>query len=566
MVGCAYEKRGSHLLLDEDTGDSSCQRSRGTNNKDDQDGKTSTVQSFMHIIKGNLGTGILAFPAAFRHVGLLFGLILVPIIGAICIHCIHILVSTQNYLCNKFNYESLDYDQVAALGLACGPKFARRLAKYAHIVVTAFLIFTQVGFCCVYIMFVVENLQTACLNLFQVQYSIVTYLLLVFPIIGLTSCSSNLKYLARISTLANILQLTGLALIFYDLLQFHTYGNSYQDQTSSSANATSIQVHQFISKDIVNGLPLFFATAVYAFEGIGLVLPLLKEMQYPEHLSGINGVLNTSMSIIAILYMGMGFFGYAKYGQFVQGSITLNLPQTTLNEMVRIIFAVAIGLSYSLQFYVPWTIIWPFIDESLFYSYRPRESRDKLDILNKLSAENEWAIEESDIWQQQQQQTGSRRPSVSASSRQVAFNTSIDHHQQRADLQNQMSEQMSLDANSNASTFATSYAVSNSYQLQPSRSLTRRNMNLSTSLASASATINYGSTKARASPIGVLDLGGRQRNSTGCGVRRNRLEDVMEQEDSLPEVQWRPPPRSMRGKRKLVRYTVILLSVSFTCK
>lgn len=587
LMGTFDHLPGNHVLLgcsDSTTVNSNSQTNNSTSNKQEQlNNRTTDAQTMMHILKANIGTGVLAMPNAFKNVGLWLGFILVPIIGAICIHCMNIQISSHNYLCDKFNYESLDYDQVAALGLACGPKLARRLAKRAHIIVTIFLIITQIGFCCVYVMFAVENLQVAILNLFAVEYSTTTYMLLIFPIIGLTSCTSNLKYLARISTLANILQLTGLALIFFDLLQFHTYSH-YLSQLKAVEMAGNdsigfqlleedvnitvpalppVVVNQGLSEDLMNGLPLFFATAVYAFEGIGVVLPVLKEMAYPSRMLGLNGVLNTSMSLVAILYMAMGFFGYAKYGQFVEGSITLNLPQTTLNEIVRLIFAVAIGLSYGLQFYVPWTIIWPCIDEALFYSYRPRETRDKLDILSKLSKDNEWAIDESasTVVAVDQHQTPNNKKTTTGVS-ENNFGSSMTQEELFTSLP------FDADCNSTASTFATSYTGSTylpaGNQYLQSIKLTRR-LNLSTSLQTSSSynVFNqYGSIGA----FGCQQV--QQVGTTGAKKHRNRLDDVMEQsgEDSMPEVQFRPPPRSMRGKRKLVRYTVILLTVSFTCK
>ena len=72
--------------------------------------------------------------------------------------------------------------------------------------------------------------------------------------------------------------------------------------------------------------PLYFGTAIYAFEGIGVILPLENQMKTPRDMRGWNGVLNTSMTIVTCLYIAVGFFGYLKYGDAVQGSITLNLP------------------------------------------------------------------------------------------------------------------------------------------------------------------------------------------------------------------------------------------------
>ncbi|KFB51781.1 AGAP010701-PA-like protein [Anopheles sinensis] len=53
-----------------------------------------TTGSLIHLLKSSLGTGILAMPVAFKNAGLLFGAIGTVVIGLICTHCVHILVST----------------------------------------------------------------------------------------------------------------------------------------------------------------------------------------------------------------------------------------------------------------------------------------------------------------------------------------------------------------------------------------------------------------------------------------------------------------------------------------
>lgn len=72
-------------------------------------------------------------------------------------------------------------------------------------------------------------------------------------------------------------------------------------------------------------LPLYCGTAIYAFEGIGVVLPLENNMKTPQDFEGLTGVLNTGMTIVATMYTAIGFFGYLKYGDSVEASITLNL-------------------------------------------------------------------------------------------------------------------------------------------------------------------------------------------------------------------------------------------------
>lgn len=61
-------------------------------------------------------------------------------------------------------------------------------------------------------------------------------------------------------------------------------------------------------------------------EGIGVVMPVENNMKKPEHFLGCPGVLMIAMTFIMILYATLGLFGYLRYGDQLQGSITLNLP------------------------------------------------------------------------------------------------------------------------------------------------------------------------------------------------------------------------------------------------
>lgn len=72
-------------------------------------------------------------------------------------------------------------------------------------------------------------------------------------------------------------------------------------------------------------MPLYFAYVIFAFEGVGIVLPLENNMKTPDAFGGYSGVLMTGMTIVTALYTAVGFYSYLKYGNDVQASITLNL-------------------------------------------------------------------------------------------------------------------------------------------------------------------------------------------------------------------------------------------------
>ncbi|RXG62184.1 hypothetical protein Avbf_03447 [Armadillidium vulgare] len=106
--------------------------------------------------------------------------------------------------------------------------------------------------------------------------------------------------------------------------------------------------------------PLFFGTAMYTFEGIGLVLPLENNMKHPNHFPGWTGVLISGMIVVVCTYCAIGFYGYLRYGDDVMGSITLNLPgDEGLAQSVKILMSLAIFLTYPLQYYVALSIMLP---------------------------------------------------------------------------------------------------------------------------------------------------------------------------------------------------------------
>ena len=69
----------------------------------------------IHLLKGNIGTGIFAMPGAFKNAGLWTGVALVPIMAIICTHCMQILVAILILGTCRFVYSNF-----IVLGQLCG--------------------------------------------------------------------------------------------------------------------------------------------------------------------------------------------------------------------------------------------------------------------------------------------------------------------------------------------------------------------------------------------------------------------------------------------------------------
>ncbi|KAG8232779.1 hypothetical protein J437_LFUL013259 [Ladona fulva] len=244
-------------------------------------------------------------------------------------------------MCYRTRVPSLGFAEVAEAAFLAGPKKLQKLSGIAKGTINVFLVIDLLGCCCVYIVFVAENIKQVVDFNSSHDLDIRIYMaLLLLPCI-LLSWVRNLKHLAPFSMLANLLIATGMAITFYYI---------FTELPAPSERPQFSTVHQ---------LPLFFGTAIFALEGIGVVMPLENNMKTPTHFVGCPGVLNIGMFIVVLLYSGFGFFGYLKYGDDTLGSVTLNLPtEDILAQSVKVMIAVAIFLTYGLQFYVPMEIIW----------------------------------------------------------------------------------------------------------------------------------------------------------------------------------------------------------------
>lgn len=315
--------------------------------KRDVKNPTTDNETLVHVLKGNVGTGVLAMPEAFMNAGLWVGFVGVPVMGIICIECMFTLLRCSRVLCRRANVSALSYEESAKVAFEYGPEGCRKYAKAVGRIITAFLIITQLGFCCVYFVFISQNLKQALDHIIPSGTGITQLefmAILIVPML-LVCYVPHLKHLAPVSFIAGVIQTTGLAITFYYMVR----DLPEVEEVVPAFNSWGT-------------LPLYFGSAIYAFEGIGLVLPLENKMKTPQNFGGFNGVLNTAMMLVVLLYAAVGFFGYLEFGNEVQGSITLNLPNDdVLAQTVKITMAVAVYLSYPLQMYVVYEIMAPVV-------------------------------------------------------------------------------------------------------------------------------------------------------------------------------------------------------------
>ncbi|CAH1647912.1 unnamed protein product [Spodoptera littoralis] len=307
---------------------------------------TSYADTMLHLFRGNIGTGLLAMGDAFRNGGIVFSPIVTALLGIICVHAQHLLLNCSEEMHRQSKRDRPPgFADTVYLVFANGPVRYRGLAAFMKVLVNGFLCITQLGFCCVYIVFIANNVKMIC-DQYNIHIDLSIHMIFVVVPVLLACMVRNLKYLTPFSTIANIMMATGVAVVVYEATQ----------------DLPDVETREYIGT--WQQLPLYFGTAIYAFEGIGLVLPLKNEMRNPEKFQKPLGVLNVGMVVVGSIFITVGFLGYLKWGDDVLGSLTLNLqPGRVLSNVVQALIALSILFTYPLQFYVPIAITWPTIQK-----------------------------------------------------------------------------------------------------------------------------------------------------------------------------------------------------------
>ncbi|CAG4987900.1 unnamed protein product [Parnassius apollo] len=301
----------------------------------------SILGSIAHLIKGCLGSGILAMPAAFKNSGLITGVIGTLIAGFICTHTVHIFVRASQELCVLAKKPSMGFAETCGAAFTHGPKALRSWGGTVKNIVDYSMTLTYISLLCVYVIFIGSSFKEV-LDYYIPDYtlSIQTYCVLTLVPLVLICQIRNLKYLVPFSALANFM-----IIIVFVITMYYVF----------------MDLPPLTERDMVTDVaqwPLFLSTVIFAMEGVGVVMPVENEMAKPQKFLGCPGVLNTAMIVVITLYGIVGFFGYVQYGDEVKGSVTLNLPQDEiLAQSAKIIMAVVIYFSFALQFYVPMEMI-----------------------------------------------------------------------------------------------------------------------------------------------------------------------------------------------------------------
>ncbi|KAL8280932.1 hypothetical protein RQP46_006611 [Phenoliferia psychrophenolica] len=282
-----------------------------------QHGDATVTQAVLMLLKSFVGTGVLFLGKAFYNGGIVFSTIVLCFIAMISLYSFLLLVETRLVVHGSF-----------------GDIGGMLYGKYMRSAILFSIVLSQIGFVAAYTIFVSQNLQA----FFMAVTNCSTFVPLPLLILG------QLVIFLPLAMIRNIQKLSGTALIADAFILFGLVYIFSNEISVLSANGLA-DIALFNPKDF----PLLIGTAVFSFEGIGLVIPITESMkdphQFPRVLTGV-------MVGVMILFAGAGVLAYAAYGSAIQTVVFVNLPQEDrFVNAAQFLYSIAILLSTPLQLF-----------------------------------------------------------------------------------------------------------------------------------------------------------------------------------------------------------------------
>ncbi|XP_050230426.1 amino acid transporter AVT3B [Mercurialis annua] len=282
---------------------------------------SSQFKTFANVFIAIVGAGVLGLPYTFKKTGWVMGCLMLFSVAFLTYYCMMLLVHTRRKL------ESFQgFSKIASFGdlgfIVCGP-----VGRFA---VDILIVLAQAGFCVSYLIFIANTLayvfdQQSNERIMGFLSPKALYIWGCFPFqLGLNSIPT-LTHLAPLSIFADVVDLGAMGVVMVeDVIAFLKYKPDLQ---------------------AFGGFSVFFygiGVAVYAFEGIGMVLPLETETKNKEKFGKLLGLC---MAFISLLYGGFGVLGYFAFGDDTKDIITTNLGQGLVSNLVQ--FGLCVNLFFT---------------------------------------------------------------------------------------------------------------------------------------------------------------------------------------------------------------------------
>jgi len=340
----------------------------------------------LNIIKAFVGSAVLFLPSAFSNAGLIGAIVGLSAIAILSVLCMNHLIDCATFMTKETTSTAQilnsdvwtvapTYDAVVTGDETQQPKnvssdsetrppptvqyfdygdvgqraYGTRGRKFVEVSLVA----SQMGFCCVYLNFIAINLREITWTLSNCDTTLPPWGLILaqMPFCIALSWVRDLEFFSLTNAIATFLITSGLFYIIgYCMYHLGTNGLAGLIEEDPPVGHGNVELGGvFLFKPMT--FPIFAGSCIYAFEGIGLVLPLwttTSEELRPRY----KAVLNETIAGLLLFYLFIGTIGYLSFGDDVSAAVSSDLPHdSTFTILVQLGYCVALLFTYPLMLY-----------------------------------------------------------------------------------------------------------------------------------------------------------------------------------------------------------------------
>ncbi|KAJ0170588.1 hypothetical protein K1T71_013959 [Dendrolimus kikuchii] len=307
---------------------------------------TNVIESIGHLVKSCLGGGIVSIHASYKSCGLWTAVILNVFLGAFVAYCMYLLVKCAHKIYGRIQVPALSYPDLAEAALSISPfPRARRFSKVFRYLVDGTIMIDLFGSCCVYQVVIARTIKQLVEGTDTVTEEgnppmRIYVISLMLPCI-LICMITSLKYLAPFSIVADIfIAIVAMSTVYY------------------GAKAAAMSPFEFPAFKTSTGLIEFIGVCVFSMEGVGVTLAIENHMTEPKKMPL---VVAMGMTIVMVMVMIVGFFGYWGFGELSKSPVTLNFPFEPFPIVLKVFMALMVYVTFALNFWVPFDLGWHYL-------------------------------------------------------------------------------------------------------------------------------------------------------------------------------------------------------------
>ncbi|XP_045528374.1 proton-coupled amino acid transporter-like protein CG1139 isoform X2 [Pieris brassicae] len=258
--------------------------------------------AYFNLMRTLWGAGVLGLPLAVSQAGIILGPIMTTALGLLIIHMHLTLLWCLNEISRQLKIPYISYRYGFRIALLHGPTILHRIGEKGPMIISIFMLLSQLGICTVFVIFTTDSLR----DIMDWKTSKPAILSLLIPYLFLQYFMKTLSIVSYISMLGNYLNMAGLILIIYHIF---------------------LAPHGVIVYACTDALALFFVigTILFNLSAVAVILSIDKALKDPKVLTKPCGMLTVGMFIPTVFTTVFGVLGYWSFGT-MEENVLRSLP------------------------------------------------------------------------------------------------------------------------------------------------------------------------------------------------------------------------------------------------